>query len=169
MTRAEKKEVIEYLTSEFQACAGVIVCDYKGLTVRQLEAVRKKARAAQAKVQIAKNTLASIALNASGIENPELKDTNVFLWSDDQVSLAKLAVECAKDFEKKFVVKSGFVDGAAVSADQIEAISKLPSREELIGMLLSVWNAPLRNMATVLSAPLRDMVTVLDNYKNTKE
>jgi large subunit ribosomal protein L10 len=81
LTRAEKKQVIEYLTSEFQSSAGVIVCDYKGLTVKQLESVRKKARAVQAKVKISKNTLASIALNNSGIENPELKDTNIFLWS----------------------------------------------------------------------------------------
>lgn len=169
MTRAEKKQIIEYLTSEFQNSSAVVVCDYKGLSVKQLESVRKKARAADAKVKISKNTLASIALNNSGIENLELKDTNVFLWSNDQVSLSKLATECAKDFDKKFIVKSGYMDGSVVGPAQIDAISKLPSREELIGMLLSVWNAPLRNMATVLSAPLRNMVTVIDNYKNTKE
>lgn len=168
MTKAQKVEIVSFLTDEFKKANAVVVCDYKGLSVRKLEVLRNRARKDDINVQVVKNTLGLISLKNAGIENLELKDTNLLIWGSDQVCVSKLVTQFAKDSDI-FKIKSGYMDGSIVEASQIDAISKLPSKEELIAMLLSVWSAPARNMASVLQAPLRYMVTALDNYKNTKQ
>lgn len=169
MTKAEKAEVIDYLTEEFKAAGGIAVCDYKGMTVKEIEDLRNRSREKELKVKVVKNTLAAIALKNAELEGVELKETNIMLWGEDQVTLAKLITEYAKDNEEKFKIKAGLMDGVASSEAQIEAISKLPSKEQLIGMLLSTWMAPVRNMASVLQAPMRDMANVLENVRKQKE
>jgi large subunit ribosomal protein L10 len=167
VTKAQKAEVIGFLTEEFKTSNAIAICEYKGMKVKDIESLRIKARDVQSKVQVVKNTLATIALRNAGIDGIDLVDTNIVIWSEDQVSLSKFVTNFEKD-SNVLKIKTGYMDGNIVDKSQIEAISKLPSKEELIGMLLSVWTAPARNMASVLQAPLRYMVTALDNYKNTK-
>ena len=158
MTKAEKNALIESLSAEFQASNAIIVCDYKGLTVKELEVLRAEMRAQNAKVQVVKNTLASIALKNSNVEGLELKENNIFLWSEDQISLSKVVCKFSNSVGGKLVIKSGYFEGELVDSKHIEAVSKLPSKEELIGMLLSVWTAPARYF-----------VTGLDNLRKQKE
>lgn len=158
MTKTEKTQIIETLTAEFKASSAIAVCDYKGLTVRQFEALRRAARENGAKVQVVKNTLAGIALENADAKGLELKETNVFVWSDDQIALSKTIMKFAETSNEKFKVKFGYYEGSVVDAAHIETVSKLPSRDELIGMLLSVWTAPARYF-----------VTALDNLKKQKE
>ena len=158
MTKVEKNALIESLSAEFQASNAIIVCDYKGLTVKELEVLRAEMRAQNAKVQVVKNTLASIALKNSNVEGLELKENNIFLWSEDQISLSKVVCKFSKSVGGKLVIKSGYFEGELVDSKHIEAVSKLPSKEELIGMLLSVWTAPARYF-----------VTGLDNLRKQKE
>jgi len=157
MTRVEKSELIDNLANIFKESSAIAVCDYKGLTVKNLENLRKLIREVGGQVQVVKNTLANLALTNAEKTGLELTGTNIFIWSDDQISLAKVVVKFAKDNEP-FVVKQGHFEGEAVDAAHIEAISKMPSREELLGMLLSVWTAPARNF-----------VTGLDNLAKKKE
>jgi large subunit ribosomal protein L10 len=158
LTRSQKAELIDYLTSEFKASEAIAVCDYKGLGVSELESLRDKAKESELKVRVVKNTLASIALKSVGFNDAELKDTNLLVWGADQISVAKTVFDYAKTNKDKFVIKSGFVEGEACDINKLEALSKLPSRDELIGMLLSVWTAPARNF-----------VTGLDNLRAKKE
>lgn len=157
MTKQDKAKLIEQLSSSFLD-SNIIICDYKGLSVRELEALRKNALQSSAKVQVIKNKLASIAFKNANIEGITLKDTNIFLWGKDQIALSKSAQKFADANKEKFVIKAGFFDGKAVDSKHIESISKLPSKEELIGMLLSVWTAPARYF-----------VTGLDNLRKSKE
>ena len=168
MTRAQKEEVVSYLTEEFRKAAAIIDCDYKGMSVPQLEALRKAARKKGLKVRVVKNTLATIALRNNGIEDFELKETNVLVWGDDLVALAKTVTEFAKENQEIFKIKQGYFEGEVVDEKKIEAYSKLPSKEELLGMLLSVWTAPLRNLLYVWNAPKQNFVTVLENIKQQK-
>lgn len=156
MTKQSKIELVNALSSNFLD-TNIIVCDYKGLSVRELESLRKEALKSDIKVQIIKNTLANIAFKNAKVDGITLKDTNIFVWGKDQISLAKVAQKFA-DNNEKFVIKAGFFDGGVVDSNHIKSISKLPSKDELIGMLLSVW-----------SAPARYFVTGLDNLKKTKE
>ena len=169
MTRAQKEEVVSYLTDEFKNAAAIIDCDYKGMTVPQLEQLRKVARQKGLKVRVVKNTLAMIALRNNGIEDFELKDTNVLVWGEDLVELAKTVTDFAKENKDTFTIKQGYFEGEVADAAKIEAYSKLPSKEELLGMLLSVWTAPMRNLLYVWNAPKQNFVTVLENIRQQKE
>lgn len=157
MTKQDKSELITHLSSSFLD-SNIIVCDYKGLSVRELESLRKNILQIDSKVQVIKNKLASIALKNAKIEGISLKDTNIFLWGKDQIALSKSAQKFADANKDKFVIKVGFFDGKVVDNKHIESISKLPSKEELIGMLLSVWTAPARYF-----------VIGLDNLRKQKE
>ena len=151
MTRTEKAEFISSLTEEFKSSDGLIVCDYKGLNVKAIEALRNASRPEAVNVKVIKNTLASIAMKNAGIEGLELKDTNIFVWGADQLTVTKIVANFAKT-NPNFIIKSGFAGGIVVDAAKVEALSKMPSRNELIGMLLSTWMAPITNFTIGLDA-----------------
>ena len=88
----------------------------------------------------------------------EFRDTNLFAWGEDQVALAKILSKFATDTNGKFAIKNGFFEGEVVDAKHIDVVSKMPSRDELLGMLLSVWMGPARYF-----------VTGLDNLRKQKE
>mgnify|MGYP001093485837 FL=1 len=150
MTREQKSNLIETLSAEFAASQGIAVAGYRAVTVKELEAMRNEARANGLKVKVVKNTLAAIALSKSNIEGLELKDTNIVVWGPDQLEVCKLIAKFADSYKDRLVVKSAYLDGKAVDAATVVAMSKLPSKNELIGMLLSVWTAPARMFATAL-------------------
>ncbi|PAF52824.1 50S ribosomal protein L10 [Helicobacter sp. 13S00477-4] len=158
MTKLQKTQTVQYLTSEFKDAAALIVCDYKGLSVKNLEKLRHSARDLEFKVQVVKNTLANLSMKNAQYPDLELKETNIFIWGNDQIALSKMVAKFAEENKEKFVVKSGCFDKEKVDSDHIMTISKLPSKEELIGMLLSVWTAPARYFATAM-----------DNLKKQKE
>ena len=152
MTKQQKSEIINFLTAEFKDSLAVVVCDYKGLTHKELETLRKDAKANNTKVQVAKNTLVTVAARNAELGEVELAGTNIFLWSDDQISACKVADKFASANKEKFTIKSGIIEGEIADAARVNAFAKLPSREELLGMLASVWMAPVRNFTIGLDA-----------------
>jgi large subunit ribosomal protein L10 len=151
MTKTQKAEIIEVLSNEFKDAQSVIFCDYKGLTVSDLENLRKLARAKEAKVQVVKNTLATIALKNAELTGVEIKDTNILVWGDDSVATSKVVSDFAKTNDK-FVIKSAYVDREVADAAKVEAFAKLPGREELLAMLAATWMAPVANFTIGLDA-----------------
>lgn len=151
MLKSKKAEVIEKLASSLSNSTAVVVCDYKGLTVSELEQLRKSAKAKDTSVQVVKNTLATIALEKAGMTGLDLKDTNIFVWSDDVIAASKVASDFAKANDK-FTVKSGYLDKEPADAAKIAAFAKLPGREELLGMLAATWMAPIANFTIGLDA-----------------
>ena len=152
MTKQQKSEIVNFLTSEFKQSLAVVVCDYKGLTHKELENLRKEAKANNTKVQVAKNTLVTVAAKNAELGDIELSGTNIFLWSEDQISACKVADKFASANKEKFTIKSGIIEGEIADAARVNAFAKLPSREELLGMLASVWMAPVRNFTIGLDA-----------------
>ena len=152
MTKQQKSEIINFLASEFKNSLAIVVCDYKGLTHKELESLRNEARANNTKVQVAKNTLVTVAAKNAELGDIELSGTNIFLWSEDQISACKVADKFASANKEKFTIKSGIIEGEIADAARVNAFAKLPSREELLGMLASVWMAPVRNFTIGLDA-----------------
>ena len=152
MTREEKAKIISQLQDEFSGNMAIVVADFKGLTTKKLEALRDAARAADVKVQIIKNTLASIALKNSNKDGIALKDTNIFIWGGDALSVSKVAAKFAEANAEFFKLKAAHIDGEVADVAKVVALSKLPSKDELIAMLLQVWNAPLQNFVIGLNA-----------------
>ncbi len=152
MTRTEKEQLVAEMTEAFKASNAIVVCDYKGVTHKELEDVRALAADNDAHVKVVKNTLASIALKNAGIEGLELRETNLLVWGEDQISTCKTADKAATELKDRFVIKAGALEGEPVELATIMAMAKLPSRDELLGMLLNVWQAPIRNFTIGLDA-----------------
>jgi len=152
MTRTRKEELVAEMTAEFKDAGAIIVCDYKGMTVEDLETVRNMARQEETNVKVVKNTLAKLALKNAGCEVVDFKDTNLVIWGDTQVLPCKIADKAATEFKDTFKIKTGLIEGEVASMDTIMAMAKLPTRDELIGMLLNVWNAPVQNFTIGLKA-----------------
>ena len=151
MTTTRKAEIIEDLTARFKEANCVILADYKGLNVPALESLRQAAALKDVRVQVVKNKLATIALKNADLEGIEIKDTNIFIWGEDAVATSKVAATFAKD-QDVFTIKSAYIDSEASDAAKVEAFSKLPGREELLGMLAATWMAPVTNFTIGLDA-----------------
>ncbi len=152
MNKQQKSEVIDFLTSEFKESQAIVVCDYKGLTHKELETLRNDARVNGTKVQVAKNTLVTVAVKNAELGDIELSGTNIFLWSEDQISACKVADTFASANKDKFEIKSGVIEGKIADLATVNAFAKLPSRDELLGMLAATWMAPLTNFTVGLDA-----------------
>lgn len=150
MTKLQKSEIIDSLTNEFKDSQAIVVCDYKGLTHKQLEVLRVDAKENGVSVQVAKNSLVTVAVKNANLGDIELSGTNIFLWSEDQVSACKAADKFATSHKDKFEIKSGIIEGEIADLAKVNQFAKLASKDELIGMLLSVWTAPARCIATGL-------------------
>lgn len=152
MTKQQKAEIVDFLSGEFRGSQAVVVCDYKGLTHKELEQLRIDAKANNTKVQVAKNTLVTVAVKNAELGDIELSGTNIFLWSEDQISACKVADKFAGANKDKFSIKSGIIEGEIADVNTVNAFAKLPSREELLGMLAATWMAPVANFTIGLEA-----------------
>ena len=152
MNKQQKFEIIENLTSEFKNSQAIVVCGYNGITHKELESLRIDARANGTKVQVAKNTLVTVAVKNAELGDVALTGTNIFLWSEDQISACKVADKFASANKEKFEIKSGIIEGEIADLATVNAFAKLPSRDELLGMLAATWMAPLTNFTIGLDA-----------------
>jgi large subunit ribosomal protein L10 len=152
MTRLQKNEIIEALSNEFKTSGAIVVADYKGCTHKALEELRNSAREVEAKVQVAKNSLVSIALKNAELPELDLVGTNIFIWAEDQISACKIADKFAIANKDTFTIKTGIIEGKVADIDTINAFAKLPGREELLGMLAATWMAPVTNFTIGLDA-----------------
>ncbi|GAB2480153.1 50S ribosomal protein L10 [Alkalibacterium psychrotolerans] len=151
---AKKEEIVKDLTSKFQEAQAVVVVDYRGLTVGEVTELRKQLRDAGIEMRVLKNTMLRRAAEAA--ELSELVDvfkgpTAVAFSNEEVVAPAKIIAEFAKDAEA-LEIKGGVLEGKVATVEQINKIAKLPSREGLLSMLLSVLQAPMRNTALAVKA-----------------
>ncbi len=152
MTKQQKAEVIDFLSAEFKGSQAVVVCGYNGVSHKELEGLRKEARENGVKVQVAKNSLVTVAVKNAELGDVELTGNNIFLWSEDQISACKVADKFASANKEKFEIKSGIIEGEISDLNTVMAFAKLPSRDELLGMLAATWMAPLTNFTIGLDA-----------------
>jgi large subunit ribosomal protein L10 len=152
MTRIEKEVIVNELSNSFANQGAIVVCDYKGMSVEALEGVRKLAKESDVNVRVVKNTLAKIALKNANCDEMELVNNNVFIWGEDQIATCKVADKSAQANKGNFAIKTGLIESKLASLETIEAMAKLPGRDELLGMLLNVWNAPVQNFTIGLQA-----------------
>jgi len=171
VNRAEKKQVIEHLHDRASNASIALVTDFRGLKVEEMEALRARLREEGIHYQVVKNTLARLALQSTSHEviNDEFKDCCALaLGYDDPVVAAKVLSKFAKE-NKKFSLRFGSYEGKALTADDIEALSKLPGREQLLSMLLGTMNAVPGNFVGLFANLLRNMLYALNGIKEQKE
>jgi len=163
VSKAKKKEQVEKLSAELKNVSNAVVTTYTKMTVAQDYELRKALRGAGAKYQVVKNTLAELAAKGSKIEGG-LNDlsgvTSIAYTTGDPVAMAKALTKYAKDVPE-FTFKVGVVEGRVISIKEIEALSSMPSKGELMAKLLFLINAPAQRLVTVMNAVGRDVAVVL--------
>jgi large subunit ribosomal protein L10 len=156
MPNEHKIEEVAEIKDRFARASAVILADYRGLSVKEMQALRTSLRETGAELRVYKNTLAQIAMRELALPDMGelLEGPTAFLFSyTDPVAPAKALVEFTKD-HKALEVKGGFVDSAITSADGIKALASLPSREVLIAKLLGTMLNPIVGFARVLNGPV---------------
>lgn len=157
LTRTQKEESVAELRDKFARAKSVIVADYRGLSVGQVDALRSKLREAGDgyEYRVAKNTLLRRATADSGLAAlaPTFAGpTAVALAFGDPVRLAKVLVDYAKDNEK-FELKAGYMDGRPLTPAELATIATLPSLDELRGKIVGLLQAPAQKLLSVVVAP----------------
>lgn len=170
MDRKEKREFVASLAAAFASASFVLVAQNKGLTVADVTDLRRRMRAAGATYKVAKNRLATLALEGTRFEGikPLLKGPTALAWSTDPVAVAKTAVEFAKTNEK-FVVLGGSLGTQMLDADGVKALAELPSLETLRAQLVGLIRTPATRIAAVLQAPGGKLARVLSAYAKKDE
>ncbi len=167
MDRAEKKELVGTLHDVFKKTSVVVVAQYSGLTVAELQNLRKQARAAGAHVQVAKNRLAKIALEGTDVASigALFKGPTLIAYSDDPVAAPKVATAFAKDFDK-LVILGGAMGATALNPDGVKSLATMPSLDELRAKLVGLISAPATKLAQLSTAPAAKLARVFGAYAN---
>jgi large subunit ribosomal protein L10 len=168
--RAEKKAAIATLNGVFKATNVVVVAHYSGLTVVQMQALRRQMKQAGASVKVAKNRLAKIALEGTDVASigPLLKGPALIATSSDPIAAPKVAVDFAKTHEK-FVILGGAMGKTALNPDGVKALASLPSLDELRARLVGLLVAPATKIAQLTNAPAAKLARVVQAYASKGE
>lgn len=165
MERAEKATAVATLHEVFSKASVVVVAQYSGLTVAQMQRLRKQAREQGASVQVAKNRLAKIALDGTSVASigSLLKGPTLIAYSDDPVAAPKVAAAFAKDHEK-FVILGGAMGVTALNPDGVKSLATMPSLDELRAKLVGLVQAPATKLAQLSTAPAAKLARVFGAY-----
>ncbi len=169
-TRLQKEEILAKTLDRLNRAQSVVFIKVSGVKVDELESIRDALFTQGLQLQVAKNNLFKLALKEANIEIPsevlDLPLGMVFSY-EDAVAAAKLVAPFAKEVEALEIV-GGIMDGVYLTSDQVNAISKLPSRDQLLGQLVGTLAAPLSGLVNVLQGNIRGLVTVMGAIRDAK-
>jgi len=168
--RTEKEATVAELREKFQGAQAAIVTEFRGITVAKVNELRRALEKEGAVYRVVKNTLVRRAVEGTeyGVLAGEFTGPLAVTWAyEDPVAAAKALTKFAKD-NSVITIRCGALGGKLLDSAQIEALAKLPSREQLLGQLLSVLVGPMRNLVGVLSGVPRSFVQVLHAIEEKK-
>jgi large subunit ribosomal protein L10 len=166
MKRDQKEQVVDELTQRLKSAETLLVADYRGLTMPQIDELRSRLLASGARFTVVKNTLTRRAAEAAGadallalLDGPS---AIAFLEADgDMVAAAKALADSARE-TRVLEIRGGIMQGRAVTAAEVETLAKLPPEDVLRGQVLAAIIAPLTALAGLLNAPLQNLVGLID-------
>ena len=166
MLRSEKEHVVAELTERLRSSPTLIVADYRGLTMTEIDALRGELLKHGARFSVVKNTLTRRAAEEAGVEALlallEGPSAIAFLESDgDPVAVAKALGAVARS-TRVLAVRGGVLEGTPISAEDVANLARLPASEVLQAQLVGALAAPMTTVVGLFTAPLRDLVGVLD-------
>lgn len=159
-----KAKAVEGLQGQLESSTAIIVTEYRGLTVAELQDLRRKLRPKGVEYHVVKNSLFQRAAEGSGrgaLRSLLVGPTAVALGTSDEVDLAKGLIDETRTF-KALKIVGGFLGGRTMSAEDVQALAKLPSKLQLQATLVGSLTAPLSQTVAVLQAPLAQLIRVLN-------
>jgi len=172
ISRERKEELVGIYGELLSGTNGIVVTEYKGLTVAQVGVMRDKLRDIDGKFVITKNTLFMRALREANWPVPEelLKGpVGIAVGNGNFPAVAKMMVGFIKDYENILSIKGGVMEGAVLSPKQVEAVSNLPSLDELRSQLVGLISQPAVGLVSVLNGGVASIAQVLQAYVASKE
>ncbi len=170
MNRTEKERQVDELRKKFLSAKAVVVTDFRGLNVAELSELRRDLRQEGTEYRIVKNTLAKRAVAGTALEPLGMYLTGpsaVAFNSSDPVAPARALNKFMK-VNTKLSIKAGFIEGKAISVEDVKALAHMPSRNEMIGSLLATLQAPQRGLLVVLTGILRKVLWTLEAIRTAK-
>lgn len=170
MPSAKNTESLEQIKADLTDVQAVWVVDYRGLTVKESQELRRSIRESGAVMKVYKNTLMQIALKEMDMPEMDqiLSGPSAFVFADgDPVASAKAIRDFAKENET-LVIKGGIMDGGFVDADAVKKIASLPSREELIAKLIGSLQNPMSQIVRVLNGPVESLARTIGAIADQK-
>lgn len=170
MNRSGKAVIIEAVKARADKASFAVITDFKGMTVEELTNLRVSLRNAGGEYLVVKNTLARIALTDgthNAIKDKFHDNCGVAFGFDDPVAVAKALSDFAKQ-SKLFELRCASLDGKAMDAAQIDALAKLPGREQLLGQLLGTMNAVPTNFVSLFANMVRGLLYALKGIEDQK-
>ena len=166
MKKEQKEQVVDELTQRLRAADTLLVADYRGLTMPQIDELRTRLLESGARFTVVKNTLTRRAAEAAGTEALltllDGPSAIAFLEADgDMVAAAKALADAARE-TRVLEIRGGIMQGRAVTAAEIETLAKLPPEDVLRGQVLGAIVAPVTALAGLLNAPLQNLVGLID-------
>lgn len=167
MDRAAKRELVTTLNDVFSDTSVVVVAHYAGLTVADMQKLRREMKQAGATVKVAKNRLAKIALEGTDVASIAslLKGPTLLAYSKDPVAAPKVATDFAKANDK-LVILGGAMGKTALDPNGVKALATMPSLDELRAKLIGLINAPATKLAQLSTAPAAKLARVFGAYAN---
>jgi len=164
--KEQKEQVVAELTERLKASDTLLVADYRGLTMPQIDELRSKLLASGARFTVVKNTLTRRAAEAAGadalLQLLEGPSAIAFLEADgDMVAAAKALADSARD-TKVLAIRGGIMQGRTVTAEEVESLATLPPLDVLRGQVLGAVVAPLTTFVALLNAPLQNLIGLID-------
>lgn len=167
-----KLDAVQALKEQFEKSSGYFFADYRGLTVEKITELRNELAKSGGEIHVIKNNYAKIAfkqLDMEGLDDILKGPTAIALVNDEAGPIAKALVKYADDKDIPFEVKGGYIEGGVFDSDQVKAFSKLPTRIELIQMLMGTMQAPVQNFVLAANGVVSKLVRTLAAVAESKE
>ena len=172
LSKDSKKKMVEDLIKELKNSKGIILTDYKGMNVSQINSLRDELKEKKVVFKIVKNSLmerASEELDIKDLTKDLVGCTAIAFSSEDGVAPARLLKEYSKKNKVEMKTKSGLVEGRFLSPEKVMEIASLPSKDILMAQMVAGVKSPLYSLVFVLQGPLRGLIYTLEAVKKQKE
>lgn len=170
-TRLKKKQELEILTEKIKNAKSMVFVNFDKLKVKEVDEFRKKCRTENVGYAVAKKTIMKLALKEAGLTDIDPKklekSLGTIFGNADEVAPARIATDFAKTHDAMATI-GGILEGKFVGKEKVLELAKLPSKQELLGMLLGQINAPVTGFVNVLAGNLRNFVYAINAIKESK-
>ncbi len=171
LTRQQKEHIVEEVATAIKEGKSVTFVDYKGLSANDMVSLKKSLYKVDAPLRVIKKSLLALAMKKAGVDNYERNmfdgQIAIAISFADEIAGPKAIATFAKD-NKNVQIVGGLLDATLLSADEVVALAKLPSQEQLRAQVVGALNAPISGLVNVLAGNMRGLVTVLKAVADQK-